>query len=206
MMKGSTLVTAPRERLIRTTVELIQSRGVSGVAVTELLDRSGTARQSIYTHFPQGKNQLIEASARAAGSWISAMIEQLCSAPPLEALQAFIDYWKSMIVSSDYTAGCPIAAATFGGNEIPGAVDAAKMVFEEWESMLANNFRAANLDDALAQSLSTMTIAAIEGAVIMSVATRSTRPLDRVGKHLTELLEAHLSENHEREPVLRQQN
>ena len=33
-----------------------------------------------------------------------------------------------------------------------------------------------------------MTIAAIEGAVIMSVATRSTRPLDRVGKHLTELL------------------
>ena len=114
------------------------------------------------------------------------MIEQLCSAPPLEALQAFIDYWKSMIVSSDYTAGCPIAAATFGGNEIPGAVDAAKIAFEEWESMLANNFRAANLDDALAQSLSTMTIAAIEGAVIMSVATRSTRPLDRVGKHLTD--------------------
>ncbi|MBT2268432.1 TetR/AcrR family transcriptional regulator [Rhodococcus erythropolis] len=186
--------TAPRERLILTTIELIRSRGVSGVAVNELLSRSGTARQSIYTHFPQGKNQLVEESARTAGSHISAMIEQLCSAPPLDALRTFVECWKSMIEASDYTAGCPIAAATFGGHEAPGTVDAARVAFSEWEQLLADNLRRSHLDDTLAQSLATMVIAAIEGAVIMSVATRSTRPLDRVGRHLGELLEAHLGE------------
>ncbi|MFD4785327.1 TetR/AcrR family transcriptional regulator [Rhodococcus qingshengii] len=190
------MATAPRERLIHTTIELIRSRGISGVGVAELLARSGTARQSIYTHFPQGKNQLIEESSRAAGSWITSMIEQLCSGPPPDALQTFIDYWKTMIEASDYTAGCPIAAATFGGHEAPGAVDAAHIAFEEWEQLIANNLRASNLDDDLSHSLATMIIAAIEGAVIISVATRSTRPLDRVGKHLTDLLEGHLSDNH----------
>lgn len=187
------MATAPRERLVHTTIELLRSQGVSGVGVAELLDRSGTARQSIYTHFPQGKNQLIEESARTAGSWISAMIEQLCFDPPLKALQTFLDYWKSTIESSDYTAGCPIAAATFGGHQVPGAVDAANIAFDEWERLLANNFHASGMDDSLAHSLATMTIASIEGAVIMSVATRSTRPLDRVGKHLEDLLEAHLN-------------
>lgn len=189
------MATTPRERLVHTTIDLIRSRGVSGVVVTELLSRSGTARQSIYTHFPQGKNQLIEESARAAGSWISSMIEQLCTAPPLDALQAFVDYWKSTIESSDYTAGCPIAAAAFGGHEAPGALAAAGAVFEEWEQLLANNFRESNLDESLARSLATMVIAAIEGAIVMSVATRSTQPLDRVAQHLTRTLDTHLRQS-----------
>ncbi|MFD4785369.1 TetR/AcrR family transcriptional regulator [Rhodococcus qingshengii] len=122
-------VTVPRDRLISTTIDLIRRCGVSGVTVTELLSQSDTARQSIYTHFPRGKNELIEVASRAAGMWITSTVEVLCSAPLAEALGAFVDYWKSLIESSDFTAGCPIAAASFGGHEVPGAVNAASLAF-----------------------------------------------------------------------------
>lgn len=183
--------TAPRDRLIYTTIDLIRKRGASGVAVSELLSQSGTARQSIYTHFPHGKNELIEEASRTAGAWITSLVEGLCSKPPAEALEAFVDYWKSMIESSDYTAGCPIAAATFAGREVPGAAAIAGAAFSEWERLLTTNLREHDVEENLARSLSTVVIAAIEGAVVMSIAARSTDPLDRVRQHLTELVETH---------------
>ncbi|WP_372442056.1 TetR/AcrR family transcriptional regulator [Nocardioides limicola] len=60
----------PRERLLRSSIALVRAHGVEGTGLTELLERSGTARRSIYQHFPGGKDELIAASTRAAGSWM----------------------------------------------------------------------------------------------------------------------------------------
>jgi AcrR family transcriptional regulator len=51
-----------RDRLIISAVELLQTHGVAGTAVSDLLERSDTARQSIDTDFPGGKNALITAA------------------------------------------------------------------------------------------------------------------------------------------------
>ncbi len=49
--------------------------------------------------------------------------------------------------------------------------------------------RAADPDNA--RSLATLTIAAIEGAVIIALATQSTAALDDVGRHLIEAIRLH---------------
>ncbi len=45
---------------------------------------------------------------------------------------------------------------------------------------------------ATARSLATTTVAAVEGAVILAIASRSVQPLDDVGHHLGELARLHM--------------
>jgi TetR/AcrR family transcriptional regulator, lmrAB and yxaGH operons repressor len=55
--------------------------------------------------------------------------------------------------------------------------------------VLADRFKDDGIDRAAAQSLSTTVVAALEGAVILSRAARSTKPLKQVSYHLTELID-----------------
>jgi AcrR family transcriptional regulator len=182
-----------RRRLIESAIELIRRRGVAGTGVADLLEHSGTARQSIYKHFSGGKTELIEESVRTAGAWIEQMIEQMAETlSPQEMLQAFVEYWKWVLVTSDYQSGCPIAAAAYGGSEAPGARELASQAFRRWEHHLAEKAIAQGIPARTAQGLATTTIAAIEGAVMMSIADHSIAPLNRTYDQLRDLLQNHL--------------
>jgi AcrR family transcriptional regulator len=71
------MTSRPRERLVSTAIELVRKHGVEGTGLAELLERSNTARRSIYQHFPKGKLELIEASTYAAGDWIRRTLQRL---------------------------------------------------------------------------------------------------------------------------------
>ncbi|MEV0367345.1 TetR/AcrR family transcriptional regulator [Nocardia fusca] len=194
------MVRAARARLIDSAVRLIRSRGVAGTAVSDLLADSGTARRSIYMHFPGGKAQLIEESVRSAGMWMDRMIEHKAAAlPPAEMIRAFSDYWKQILTSSDYRSGCPVAAAAIGGHEVPEARAVAGEMFERWEHRLVRNAVAHGVPEPAATGFATMALAAMEGAVVMSLAAGSAEPLDRVSDQLLELLDHHLAEPVDRE-------
>ncbi|NKY25904.1 TetR/AcrR family transcriptional regulator [Nocardia gamkensis] len=187
------MATNARSRLIESAIELLRRRGVAGTGVAELLEHSGTARQSIYKHFPGGKTELIEESVRTAAAWIEQMIEQMADTlSPPEMLQAFVEYWKWVLVTSDYQSGCPIAAAAYGGSEAPGARELSSQAFRRWEHHLSEQAIARGVPTRTAHSLATTTIAAIEGAVMMSIADRSIAPLNRTYDQLRELLLIHL--------------
>ena len=47
------------------------------------------------------------------------------------------------------------------------------------------------LDHAVAESLSTTVVAAVEGAIILARAAHSTKPLEQVSHHLEELIALH---------------
>lgn len=151
-------------------------------------------RTNINKHFPGGKTELIEESVRTAGTWIEQMIEQMTETLTLpETLQAFVEYWKWVLVSSDYQSGCPIAAAAYGGSEAPAVGELAGQAFRCWEQRLAEKAIAQGVQARTARSLATTTIAAIEGAVMMSIADRSVAPLNRTHDQLRNLLQIHLT-------------
>lgn len=178
-----------RGRLIGSTVELIQRRGVAGISVADLLDRSGVARRSIYLHFPGGMSELITTSVTDAGHRMGQMIEGLvANRTPSEALNAFVDFWQQLLTNSDFTAGCPIAAAAYGGQELPAARERAGRIFEHWQELLVPRLIAYGADESDAEAVATTTIAAIEGAVMLCMADRSTTPLERVRSQLDVLL------------------
>ncbi len=175
-----------RERLITSAIVLIRSAGVAGASVSELLDHSGLARRTLYLNFPGGKPELVEAATEAAGTELTGAIEEcMQDADPARAVAAFMQMWEAMLADSDYTAGCPIVAATLGRSEAPAAADAAAAAFSKWEALLAQHLREAGVERSAAADLATTAVAAVEGAVIMSVAQRSPTPLRRVRRVLS---------------------
>jgi len=180
-----------RDRLINSATELVQRHGVAGTSVADLLERSGAARRSIYLHFPGGMSELITTSVADAGNSMSTLIEEMVTThSPPEALTAFVEFWRELLTSSDFAAGCPIAAAAYGGMEIPPAREQAQRVFEHWQELLVPRLVTDGADESDATAMATTTIAAIEGAVMLCLADRSTTPLDRVHTQLTTMLHA----------------
>ena len=47
-----------RRKMIESAATLLAMRGVQGTAFSDVLERSGAPRGSIYHHFPSGKDQL----------------------------------------------------------------------------------------------------------------------------------------------------
>lgn len=183
---------AARDRLLGSAIDLLRRKGVAGTGIAELLTHSGIARRSVYLNFPGGKAELVANAVATAGQATSGMIRQLLAeADPVTAVEAFIAVWKESLASSDFNAGCPIVAAALGRAEAGDAADAAGEVFTQWEHLLASRLEAADVAPGTAERLATTTIAAIEGAVIMSLATKSAAPLQRTGQVLAELVAQH---------------
>ncbi|MFC1474345.1 TetR/AcrR family transcriptional regulator [Rhodococcus qingshengii] len=185
-------IPGPRERLIKSAIDLVRERGVAGTGITELLEHSNTARRSIYMHFPRGKTELIEESTRTAGQIMGSILAHYTSGEnPAESLRNFIEMWKSALVASDFTAGCPIVAAALAGPSAASAPEVAADVFRHWENLLTEQLQRADVDEGTARSLATMAVCAVEGAVIVAISSRSVIPLDQVGTHLSELVSLH---------------
>ncbi|MBB5918611.1 AcrR family transcriptional regulator [Nocardia transvalensis] len=179
-----------RDRLIDSTVDLMRRNGVAGTGIAQLLEHSGISRRSVYLNFPGGKAELVTEATRSAGEAASTLIRKLADggADLASCVAAFPSIWRERLVASDFTAGCPIVAAALGRAEAPAAADAAGETFTEWEAILAESLRAEQVDDDRALALATTIVAAIEGAVVMSLATRSVAPLERVGTQLSALV------------------
>jgi TetR/AcrR family transcriptional regulator, lmrAB and yxaGH operons repressor len=175
----------PRRRMIQSAALLMRERGVEAMSFSEVLEHSGAPRGSIYHHFPGGKAQLIEESTRYAGDFIAAgLVAALESADPVASVRAFIASWREILRESDYGAGCPVVAATLEGDRTPGARAAAGVAFARWEHLLADGLGQRGIPIERARSIATLTIAAIEGAVIVARGQRSSAPLERVAGEL----------------------
>ena len=167
----------------------MQRHGVAGTGIAEILATSGVTRRSIYLNFPGGKAELVAAATRAAGDEMTTMMRDYVAQP--DPVGAFTRMWSEVLVSTDFEGGCPIVAAAAGRDESPEAAATAAEVFAEWAELLAERLRGDGVKPAAARSLSTTIVASIEGAVIVSRAARSTKPLEQVSHHLNELIAAH---------------
>jgi hypothetical protein len=65
----------------------------------------------------------------------------------------------------------------------------------EWVRLIATPVEQAGLDPSSAEDLATTVVATIEAAVIMSMAARSSVPLQRAGRDLAVLIRAKLAQS-----------
>ena len=176
---------SPRERMIQSAILLIGEHGVEGTSFSQVLAHSGAPRGSIYHHFPGGKAQLVEEATRSGGDLIAATLSaHVERADPAAAVEATIDFWRAALAHTEFAVGCPIVAATVEGDRTPGVRDAADNVFKRWIELHTQILVRAGVPEVRARALGTLFVAAIEGAVILSRAERSTAPLDRVQREL----------------------
>jgi len=182
-----------RDTLIASVTGLVRRRGVAGTGLNALLEDSGVSRRTIYLNFPGGKQELVAEATRLAGQELTDIIKAAGDGiDPVRGIELFIELWKAQLGETEMRAGCPIVAAVLGRTEAPQAAAAAAEAFRDWHELLAGRLEKYGVEAATARSLARTMIAAIEGAVIMSIAEQSTETLDDVGQRLAELIRLYI--------------
>jgi AcrR family transcriptional regulator len=180
--------------MVLSAAVLMREHGLAGTSFREVLEHSGAPRGSIYHHFPEGKSQLVEEAVQAAGGFVRGLIDRAAAeGDPVAVVRLFVKSWRATLESSDYRAGCPVVAvATEAGADEPHLKDAAAAAFVSWQEALATMLRGAGVTPARSRRLAALTVASVEGAVVLCRAERSSRPLEDVGAELEALLKAAL--------------
>jgi len=176
---------ATRRRMLVSAAEVLRERGAAGVTIDEVLSRSKAPRGSVYHHFPRGRNQILLEALQFAGQSMTSAIDDAAAGGPMALLRGFVDLWEDVLRESDFTAGCPVAAAAISiSDEGPQLSGDAARIFEHWRSALTRSFAADGFSDSEAASLATTMLAAIEGAVILCRSLRSPQPLRDVAENI----------------------
>lgn len=180
--------------MVQSAALLMREHGVENTSFSQVVALAQAPRGSIYHYVPGGKAQLIEEATRWAGDFVARrMIRTLESGDPLAILDAWPRFWGEVLTSSDFAAGCPIAAATMEGQRTPSVRDASGEVFRRWQDVFAAGLRERGVGAERAASLATLAFAGIEGAVILARAERSLEPVERTVTELRRLVEEALA-------------
>jgi TetR/AcrR family transcriptional repressor of lmrAB and yxaGH operons len=169
--------------MIDGAVTLLALHGLEGTSFSDVLERSGAPRGSIYHHFPGGKDQLVGAAIELAGERALGVLDHLHGSSPKVVTESFLDLWREVLVRSNLRAGCAVLAVTVA-TDSPDLLDQAASIFRAWRGRLAELFVEGGMPGDAAARLAATLVAASEGAVVLSRAERSLEPFDLVAAEL----------------------
>lgn len=178
MARGSEV----RARMIDAGAALLARTGY-GITMLEVVAEAGAPRGSIYYHFPNGKEELAIAAAEKTGSEIELLIAAKARrhAGVTAFLESLIEHHARRLVASSFCEGCPImgiiVSAASDSAELRGA---AQSVFALWIGAIQAALQQKGLEAEVSGQLATATVAAIEGATVLSRASRSREPFNRI--------------------------
>lgn len=180
-----------RSKMLATAAEVMRERGAAGVTIDEVLHRSGAPRGSVYHHFPNGRTQILAEALHYAADAITADIDDAAARGGKVLLRQFVEFWERVLADSDFNAGCPVVAAAIGsGDDEVRLADEASQIFARWRAALTRAFGAEGFSEPDADSLAVMSIATMEGAVVLCRSGRSTEPLRMAYEQLEFLVKA----------------
>lgn len=186
-----------KNNLIEASIRLFQLQGYNGTGLEQLLRESEAPKGSFYHHFPGGKQELAVLAIERAGREINEIIERTIeNRSPPEAVRALAKAIGDWFESTGFSGGCPITSVLL--DTVPASKElhaVCRRVFENWEAILERHFVAQNMSAKEASLYAQTTIAAIEGAWIVSRAKTSVAPFKNVAEVIAYALETKAEKN-----------
>lgn len=145
---------------------------------------AGASRGSLYHYFPGGKAELIDDATRVACDEYSAAFGLLEGMHAEEAVPAMLAFWRTQVEATGFEAGCPVAAAALSGDEATAARERAGEGFTTWTTSIERMLLSSDVPADRAPALAALILAAVEGAVVVSLAQKSTAPMETVAAEL----------------------
>lgn len=181
-----------RARIIATTVELMEAQGYHATGLNQILQQSNAPKGSLYHHFPGGKEALAAEAVEMAGQALTNDLDALIAQGTDlgTALTFMIAFFRERLHTSDFQKGCPVTTVTL---EIAATSDpiqqACRAIYRSWQTRIEQLLIASGWEAPRAPAMALFTLSALEGALILCRAERSTRPLEQVAEELRLLIE-----------------
>jgi TetR/AcrR family transcriptional repressor of lmrAB and yxaGH operons len=187
-------ITDSRQRMVRSAARLLRRQGYAATGWRQVVADSATPWGSQAHHFPGGKEQLAaEAIALSSARYERMLRGALDGVHPAVAVRAWADAAADALESSHWADGCPVATVALETAHTSDALAAAcGGALAAWRSALAESIARHGAAPAEASALATLTLAAVEGALLLARASRDTEPLRTVGRELAAVLTARL--------------
>ncbi len=180
-------MTNVREEIILATCRLLEKQGYPATGLNEIVKESGAPKGSLYYYFPEGKEQIISEAVRYAGQ---ILVERMRTGlirvdDPLQALYEFINHQADQVEKQHFTAGSPLTIVSV---EAAGSSErisqACRAVYDQIEAVLQERLACCGLTEAEAAEQARLTLASLEGGMILSRVHHSAAPLRSVARHL----------------------
>ncbi len=184
-----------KERILESSGELFRRQGYVGTGVKQIVAEAGAPFGSLYHFFPGGKEQLGAETIRRSGLLYGLLLGEYAG-PDVEivaGIRAFFAGAAQTLRETDFADACPIATVAL---EVSSANEelrrACADVFDAWIEGATERFAEEGIERARARALAIETIAALEGAFVLSRALRSTEPVEVAGEAVAASIEAAL--------------
>jgi TetR/AcrR family transcriptional repressor of lmrAB and yxaGH operons len=184
--------TDSRSRMIHAAAELFRQRGYHATTFSDVVRDSGAPRGSTYFHFPGGKAELAREAIARAGDEMEEMVDEAArhAGGPGSLVRALAQIMAGRLERSGYQSGCAIATMVLelapGDEEFSAAFDG---VFARWRAALVTRFEPLGLAPGRAKVFADLTMSALEGALVLSRAARSTQPYTTTPAALTSAID-----------------
>ena len=182
------MASTTKERIVDASAELFRRHGYTGTGMKQIVAAANAPFGSLYHFFPGGKEQLGEEVIRSSGEMYYQLFEAMVDPAPDPVTGA-----AAVLEETDYADACPIATVAL---EVASTNDqlrrATADVFESWISLAADRPVDAGILPTKARELAIQIVASLEGAFILSRATRSTEAVLVAGEAATAAVRAAL--------------
>jgi TetR/AcrR family transcriptional repressor of lmrAB and yxaGH operons len=156
-----------------------------------IVKESGAPKGSLYYYFPDGKEQIVSEAVLYAGNiLVERMRGELARYEnPMQALYEYIMRLAGKVEEKHFTAGNPltIVAVEAAGTSEPIS-QACREVYTQIEAVLQEKLLCCGLTDSEAAEQARLTLASLEGSVILSRIYRTADPLRTLAGHLKDSL------------------
>jgi len=178
-----------RDRMVQSAAILMGKRGMNATSFSDVLAESGAPRGSIYHHFPEGKRQLTECAMRLTSDQILTYMRSSTATTAEEVVRHFLALFRQVVVASGGEAGCTIAGVTIDvADDEDDLLVVARDAFQSWVSLLAAQLESTGVAPERAHRVAVISIASVEGGLILCRAEGSDEPLRVVEEELLALL------------------
>jgi TetR/AcrR family transcriptional repressor of nem operon len=179
-----------RRRIVERAAVLFNTRGVAGASMADVSQSAGLEKGGVYNHF-ESKDELALAAFDYAAEIVLGRIERAerDHVAGWAQLHALVDVYRNVVTKPPLGGGCPLLNTAVEADDThPALRERARAALDRWRASIVRAVdRAASDGDVAevdAESLATMTIAAIEGGVMLARVYRDGAHIERVANEL----------------------
>lgn len=182
-------------RMVEAMLQLIQTHGYAGAGLNAVLEAAEAPKGSMYFHFPGGKEELGERAIALAAEQFLQFVAGVSgqTATPGQVITLIMELLARQLVETDFTLGCPVSVVTLEMSAHSERLRAGcAEAYESWITAVADLLTTSGIPKSRVRALAETIVSTVEGAIVLSRATRDTRPMRSVASVLAPMVDGHL--------------